>query len=48
MGREAFDAFLRDYYQSHLWGIGTTETFRALAEQHCECDLTDLFEEWVY
>jgi len=48
MGQETFDAFLRDYYQSYLWGIGTTEAFRTLAEQHCECDLTDLFEEWVY
>ncbi|MFN2269846.1 MAG: M1 family aminopeptidase, partial [Anaerolineae bacterium] len=48
MGQETFDAFLRDDYQSHLWGIGTTEDFKALAEQHCDCDLTDLFEAWVY
>lgn len=48
MGQETFDAFLRDYYQSYLWGIGTTEDFRTLAEQHCACDLTNLFEEWVY
>ena len=25
MGQEAFDAFLRDYVQSHRWGIATTE-----------------------
>ncbi|MBC8264118.1 MAG: M1 family metallopeptidase [Anaerolineales bacterium] len=48
MGQEAFDEFLRDYYQTHKWGIGTGETFRQLAEQHCQCDLTALFEEWVY
>ncbi|HET89310.1 MAG TPA: M1 family peptidase [Chloroflexi bacterium] len=48
MGRETFDRFLRDYYQTHLWGIGKEEAFRELAEQHCRCDLTALFEAWVY
>lgn len=48
MGRDAFDAFLRDYYASYQWGIATTEGLRALAEQHCACDLQALFEEWVY
>jgi aminopeptidase N len=48
MGQETFDEFLRDYYQTHKWGISTGETFKQLAEQHCQCDLTTLFEEWVY
>jgi aminopeptidase N len=48
MGQESFHEFLRDYYQSHKWGIGTGEAFKQLAEQHCQCDLTALFEEWVY
>jgi hypothetical protein len=48
MGQEVFDKFLRDYYESHQWGIGTGDTFRQLAEGHCQCDLTALFEEWVY
>lgn len=48
MGQETFDEFLRDYYQSHKWGIGTGEAFRQLAEEHCGCDLSDLFEAWVY
>jgi aminopeptidase N len=48
MGQETLDEFLRDYYQSHKWGIGTGDAFRQLAEQHCQCDLTALFEEWVY
>lgn len=48
MGQVAFDEFLRDYYQSHKWGIGTSKAFEQLAEQHCQCDLTALFEEWVY
>jgi aminopeptidase N len=48
MGQETFDQFLRDYYQSHKWGIGTAEAFEELAEEHCQCDLNSLFEAWVY
>jgi hypothetical protein len=48
MGQETFDQFLRDYYQSHKWGIGTAESFEGLAEEHCQCDLSSLFEAWVY
>jgi len=48
LGQEAFDEFLRDYYQSHKWAIGTGDAFKELAERHCQCDLTPLFEEWVY
>jgi aminopeptidase N len=48
LGQETFDEFLRDYYESHTWGIGTGDAFRQLAEDHCQCDLTPLFEEWVY
>ncbi|MBN1221384.1 MAG: M1 family metallopeptidase [Anaerolineae bacterium] len=48
MGEASFAEFLRDYYETHKWGIGTAESFKQLAQQHCQCDLTDLFEEWVY
>jgi aminopeptidase N len=48
MDQRTFNEFLRDYYQSHKWGIGTGDAFRQLAEHHCQCDLTALFEEWVY
>jgi aminopeptidase N len=48
MGPEPFAAFLRDYYQIYHWHIATGSDFKALAEQHCNCDLTALFEEWVY
>ena len=47
LGQATFDQFLRDYYQSHQWGIGTTASFKQLAEKHCLCDLTPLFDEWV-
>jgi hypothetical protein len=48
MGAKSFDAFLRDYYQRYRWDIATTEGLKALAEQHCNCDLTPMFEGWVY
>ncbi len=48
MGEETFAAFLRDYYESYQWGIGTGEAFQQLAEEHCQCDLTPLFAEWVF
>jgi dienelactone hydrolase len=48
MGGEAFGAFLRDYYQSNKWGIATGAALKTLAEEHCGCDLTPLFAEWVY
>ncbi len=48
MSQRDFDAFLRDYYKVHQWGIATTELYRQLAEEHCSCDLSGLFEAWVY
>lgn len=48
MGTEIFDAFMKDYTQSQVWGIATTESMREIAERHCNCDLEALFEEWVY
>jgi len=48
MGEETHEAFLRDYAQTFKWDIATPESFKTLAEEHCGCDLTPLFEEWVY
>ncbi|NOX61681.1 MAG: M1 family metallopeptidase [Chloroflexi bacterium] len=48
MGEDALDALLKDYYQTFKWDIATTESFKQLAEKHCGCDLTPLFEEWIY
>lgn len=47
IGRETFDAFLRDYVAQFRWGVADTAAFRALAEQHCGCDLGELFAAWV-
>ncbi len=48
LGQETFAAFMRDYFATYQWGIATTEGFRTLAEQHCQCDLEQIFSQWVY
>ncbi len=48
MGQSAFNAMMRDYVATYSWDVATTEEFKALAEQHCGCDLTALFDEWIY
>ncbi len=48
MGQVAFDAFMKDYAASLSWDISTPEKLKAIAEKHCNCDLTDLFQEWIY
>jgi len=48
MGTDSFDAFMQDYTVSNTWKIATGAGMQALAEEHCNCDLTSLFQEWVY
>jgi aminopeptidase N len=48
IGNEAFDSFLKDYTETYSWGIATPEGLRSLAENHCDCDLIPIFDEWVY
>lgn len=48
MGTEPFDAFIKEYTETLSWGISTPEFLQSLAEQHCACELDDLFNEWVY
>ncbi len=48
MGTEAFDAFMKDYTETNAWNIATPEKLKAIAEEHCNCDLTPMFEEWIY
>jgi hypothetical protein len=48
IGADAFAAFLRDLYETHRWGVATTESLREVAESACACDLGGLFSEWIY
>ncbi len=47
IGVAKFDSLMQDYTQTFAWKIATTADFKALAEKHCACDLTPLFDEWV-
>jgi hypothetical protein len=47
MGTDSFNAFLKDYVNTYAWKIATTDGLKSLAETHCSCDLTPLFEEWI-
>jgi aminopeptidase N len=48
MGQENFDAFLKEYTETLSWGIATPAFLQSLAEEHCACELDDIFNEWVY
>jgi hypothetical protein len=48
MGQDVFDEFMRDYVEQYRWQIAYADDFMRLAEQHCDCDLSELFEEQVF
>lgn len=48
IGTEAFDEFMKSYTTDNAWGISTAEILRAEAETHCKCDLSSIFDEWIY
>jgi aminopeptidase N len=47
MGEDDFNTFMKDYTVSNAWGIVTGESLKALAEKHCKCNLTTLYDQWV-
>ena len=48
MGMEKFDVFMKAYVKNNAWDIATPEKMKILAEQNCGCDLTSLFEKWIF
>lgn len=48
MGQTSFDRFVTVYTHVYEWVIATTDEFKQLAEDTCACDLTSLFDTWVY
>lgn len=48
MGPDTFGDFLQDYYQMYKWEITHGDLFAQLAQEHCGCDLTILFNNWVF
>ncbi len=47
IGQASFDSLMSDYPVTFAWKIATTDSFKQLAEKHCNCNLTPLFNEWV-
>jgi hypothetical protein len=47
-GIETVMEAIQDYYNTFLWDNGDTEDIRAALEKACECDLSSMFEEWIY
>ena len=48
IGEQVFAEFLHRYTAEHAWRIATAESFKLLVEETCQCDLTPLFEAWVW
>lgn len=48
LGDETFFTFLREYYAENRYGFAEAEDFQGAAELACGCDLSDLFDLWVY
>ena len=48
MGDEVFFEFLKSLFNDYKWGILTTDEYRAVAEETCNCDLQEEFDTWVY
>ncbi len=46
MGEEVFWDFLQSFTETHLWEIAEPETFIAMAESQCACDLGQIWETW--
>ena len=47
LGAGHMDGFLADYVRANAWKIATSAGLMALAEQHCSCDLSPLWQQWV-
>ena len=48
LGQKTYDQFLRDYVAKYSWGIATPQGLKQVAEKECGCDLTSLFDRWIY
>jgi len=48
IGTEKFDEFIREYTKTFSWGIATSRGLQLVAERTCACDLTSLFDRWIY
>ena len=48
MGPDGFDGFMKDYVKNFSWGIATPAGLKSQAEQDCACNLSALFDHWIF
>jgi len=48
LGLDTVMTAIENYYDTYLWQNASGEDLKAVFEETCECDLSTLFEEWVY
>jgi hypothetical protein len=48
LGEEALLRALKNYAHEYSWKVANTEDLRASLEATCSCNLTEIFEEWIY
>ena len=48
LSESGFREFLQTYFADQRYGFGSAEAFQKTAEATCACDLTNLFDLWVY
>jgi aminopeptidase N len=48
LGDPTFFAFLHAYYERYRYGFASARDFQATAEEACACNLSALFDLWVY
>lgn len=47
MGDEAFFRFLQDYYATYSYRMATGDALIARAQDACECDVSQVYTDWV-
>lgn len=47
-GKPVMDKFLKAVYSDYAWQTVTTEDFKLELENACSCNLTKIFQGWVY
>jgi hypothetical protein len=47
LGADVLAAALKEYFQANLWAVVGPDDFKNVAESKCECDLTEIWEDWV-
>jgi len=48
IGPAKFDQFMKNYVRDDAWGISAPQILQAEAEKACICDLSGLFQTWIY